>query len=56
MTLPRGEPDLRLAVNRGLARLYRSADIEAIFREWLGELGRPSMLLAALYYLQGIPE
>jgi ABC-type amino acid transport substrate-binding protein len=56
LTLPRGEPDLRLAVNRGLARLYRSADIEAIFREWLGELGRPSMLLAALYYLQGIPE
>ncbi len=56
LTLPRGEPDLRLAVNRGLARLYRSADIETIFSEWLGELGRPSMLLAALYYLQGIPE
>jgi glutamate/aspartate transport system substrate-binding protein len=56
LTLPREEPDLRLAVNRGLAQLYRSGDIEGIFREWLGDLGRPSMLLAALYYLQGIPE
>jgi ABC-type amino acid transport substrate-binding protein len=56
LTLPRGEPDLRLAVNRSLARLYRSMEIEAIFQKWLGALGRPSVLLTALYYLQGIPE
>jgi glutamate/aspartate transport system substrate-binding protein len=56
LTLPRGEPDLRLAVNRSLARLYRSMEIEAIFQKWLGALGRPSVLLIALYYLQGIPE
>lgn len=56
LTLPRGDPDLRLAVNRSLARLYRSMEIEEIFQKWLGALGRPSVLLTALYYLQGIPE
>ncbi len=56
LTLPRGDPDLRLAVNRSLARLYRSMEVEAIFQKWLGALGRPSVLLTALYYLQGIPE
>jgi ABC-type amino acid transport substrate-binding protein len=56
LTLPRGEHDLRLAVNRALAALYRSGEIEPIFERWLGPLGRPSMLLTALYYLQGIPE
>jgi glutamate/aspartate transport system substrate-binding protein len=56
LTLPRGEPDLRLAVNRGLAQLFRSAEIQAIFQKWLGGLGRPSILLSALYYLQSIPD
>jgi len=56
LTLPRGEPDLRLAVNRALAQLYRSNEIEPIFEKWLGALGRPSVLLSALYYLQSIPE
>jgi ABC-type amino acid transport substrate-binding protein len=56
LTLPRGEHDLRLAVNRALARLYRSGEIQSIFDRWLGPLGSPSVLLAALYYLQSIPE
>jgi ABC-type amino acid transport substrate-binding protein len=56
LTLPRGEHDLRLAVNRALARLYRSGEIQSVFDRWLGALGSPSMLLAALYYLQSIPE
>jgi len=56
LALPRGEPDLRLAVDRALAALYRSGEIESIFTRWLGPLGKPSMLLSALYYLQSIPE
>jgi ABC-type amino acid transport substrate-binding protein len=56
LTLPRGEHDLRLAVNRALARLYRSGEIQSVFDRWLGPLGSPSVLLAALYYLQSIPE
>jgi len=56
LTLPRGDPDFRLEVNRALAKLYRSGEIEAVFDRWLGPLGRPSTLLTALYYLQGLPE
>jgi glutamate/aspartate transport system substrate-binding protein len=56
LALPRGEPDLRLAVDRALAALYRSGEIDSIFTRWLGPLGKPSMLLSALYYLQSIPE
>jgi ABC-type amino acid transport substrate-binding protein len=56
LVLPRGEPDLRLAVNRALAGLYRSGQVEDIFARWLGPLGSPSVLLTALFYLQSIPE
>ncbi len=56
LVLPRGDPDFRLAVDRALATLYRSGEIEAVFNHWLGPLGRPSTLLTALYYLQSIPE
>jgi len=56
LVLARGDPDLRLAVDRSLAGLYRSGEIEAVFNRWLGPLGRPSTLLTALYYLQSIPE
>lgn len=56
LALPRNDPDLRLAVNRGLASLYRDGAIEELFERWFGLLGKPSVLLSALYYLQGIPE
>jgi glutamate/aspartate transport system substrate-binding protein len=56
LALPRGAPDLRLAVNRALAGIYRSGEVEAIFQRWLGALGKPSVLLTALFYLQSIPE
>jgi ABC-type amino acid transport substrate-binding protein len=56
LVLPRNQPDLRLAVNRALAALYRSAQVDEIFERWLGPLGRPSVLLTALFYLQSIPE
>jgi len=56
LALPRDDPDLRLAVNRGLAKLYRDGAIDGLFERWFSLLGEPSVLLAALYYLQGIPE
>jgi ABC-type amino acid transport substrate-binding protein len=56
LTLPRGDPDLRLAVNRSLAALYRTGQVEEVFQRWLGTLGAPSVLLSALFYLQSIPE
>jgi ABC-type amino acid transport substrate-binding protein len=56
LTLPRGDPDLRLAVNRSLAAMYRSGQVDEVFQRWLGALGSPSVLLSALFYLQSIPE
>lgn len=56
LVVPRNDPDFRLAVNRGLARVYRSGEIVQVYERWLGPLGKPGMLLNALYYLQRIPE
>lgn len=46
----------RLAVNRELARLYRSGEIYAIYDRWLGVLGTPGPLLKDLYFLNGLPD
>jgi ABC-type amino acid transport substrate-binding protein len=54
--LPRGDHDFRLAVNRVLAGLYRGGGIEKVYKQWLGVLGPPSLLLSALYFIQAIPE
>jgi ABC-type amino acid transport substrate-binding protein len=56
LMLRRGDPAFRLAVNRVLARLYRSGEIPGIYRRWLGSLGRPSSLLLAMYVLHSVPE
>ena len=56
MTLPRGDSALRLEVNRALTQVYQSGDIENIFGEWFGKIGRPTGLLAAMFLLYSIPE
>lgn len=56
LPLRRDDPDFRLAVNRALAGLYRTGDIDAIFQRWLGALGRPGTLLHSMFYLSTIPE
>jgi glutamate/aspartate transport system substrate-binding protein len=56
LAIPRGDADFRLAVNRVLARLYRSGDIDKVYGRWLGKLGPPSLLLSAAFFVQGIPE
>jgi len=54
--LPRGDSSLRLEVNRALTQVYVGGEIETIFNQWLGALGRPSGLLAAMYLLNAIPQ
>ena len=54
--LPRGDSALRLEVNRGLTQVYMGGAIEGIYAQWLGPLGRPSGLLAAMYLLYSIPD
>lgn len=54
--LPRNDSAFRLEVNRALTQIYLSPEIDTIFTQWLGRLGRPSGLLAAMYLLNAIPE
>jgi len=56
LPMRRDDPDFRLAVNRALAGIYRSGDIDGIFQRWLGALGIPGPLLHAMFYLSAIPE
>jgi ABC-type amino acid transport substrate-binding protein len=54
--LPRNDSAFRLVVNSALTQVYLSGEIDPIFAKWLGKLGRPSGLLAAMYLLNSIPE
>ena len=54
--LPRNDSALRLEVNKALTAVYASGDIENIFNQWLGRLGKPTNLLAAMYLLYSIPD
>jgi glutamate/aspartate transport system substrate-binding protein len=54
--LPRNDSAFRLEVNRALTQVYLSGEIDQIFAKWLGPLGRPSGLLAAMYLLNAIPD
>lgn len=56
LMMRRGDHDFRLAVNRVLARIYRSGEIEKIYGRWLGPLGPPSVLLSATYFIQNLAE
>lgn len=56
LALPRNDSGFRLEVNRALTQVYTSGDIEGIFEQWLGKMGRPTGLLAAMFLLNSIPE
>jgi ABC-type amino acid transport substrate-binding protein len=52
----RRDADFRLAVDRVIARLYRSGEVGPIYGRWFGSLGQPSPMLGAMYLLQSLPE
>jgi ABC-type amino acid transport substrate-binding protein len=56
LALPRGDSALRLEVNKALTQIYMTPEIERIFNQWMGKLGQPSGILAAMYLLNSIPE
>jgi glutamate/aspartate transport system substrate-binding protein len=56
LMLRRGDADFRLAVNRVLARLYRSGAIVQVYERWFGSFERTSNLLQAMYLLHSVPE
>ncbi|HMB36403.1 MAG TPA: amino acid ABC transporter substrate-binding protein, partial [Methylomirabilota bacterium] len=49
LMLRRNDPDFRIAVDRSLARLYRSGEVITIYRRWLGSLGAPDALQLATW-------
>jgi len=57
IALPRGDWELRLAVNTALAEIARSGEAERIFGRWFAQLGvQASPLLRAIYLLNAVPE
>jgi ABC-type amino acid transport substrate-binding protein len=56
LAVRRDDPDFRLAVNRALVDLYGSGEIDPIFYRWLANLGQPSPLLNAMFYLSTLPQ
>ncbi len=52
----RGDASFRLAVDRVLIRLYRSAEVVPIYEKWFGPFPEGTNLIAALYVLNSVPE
>ena len=52
----RRDSDFRLAVDRSLARLYRTGDIGPVFQRWFEPLGNPGDVLKIMFLLNGLPE
>ena len=56
LAMPRNDSAFRLEVNKALTQVYVSGEIERIFGQWLGKLGRPTPLLSAMFLLNSIPD
>lgn len=52
----RNDADFRLAVNRGLARVYRSGEVDRIFARWFGDDAEPTALLKTVFFLYGFAD
>ena len=56
LMLRRGDAAFRLTVDRVLARMYASGEIESIYGAWLGPLGKPTLPLLTMYLLNALPD
>jgi len=57
IVLPQGDWAFRLAVNSGLAKLFRSGEVIQIYSKYFGDLGfRPSVWLGAVFMFGGLPD
>lgn len=54
--VPRNDADYRFAVNRGLADVYRSGEVDRIFQRWFGDGAEPSRLLETIYFIYGFSD
>ena len=56
LMLRRGDAGFRLAVNRGLATLYRTGEVEPIFEKWFGSMRTAGQLIGVMYIINSLPE
>ncbi len=56
LMLRRGDADFRLAVDRELARIYRTGELFNIYDRWFGAISPPGPLLDSMVFLLGLPE
>lgn len=57
LMLPQNDSEFRLVVNATLARIYRSGEINEIFKKWFDPMGvEMSDLLAANFRIHGLPD
>ena len=57
MIVPRGDTAFRLAADRALASLYRTARIRRFYHNWFGRYGEPlSPIVEAMYQFQAVGE
>jgi len=56
IALPRGDWQMRLAVNTALSQIYRSGAIGEIYGRWFGALGRPGPIVEMTYLFGALPE
>lgn len=57
LMIQRGDTEFRLAVDRALAALYRTARIRRIYHTWFGRYGEElSPIVAAMYQFQAVGE
>ena len=57
IVLPRGDWALRLAVNSGLADIFRSTQIVNVFGKWFNQIGlKPGPLLLSAFTLGALPQ
>jgi len=56
LALPKGDNDFRLVVDRALAKLYRTGEINSVFKASFGNEANPSDLVKAMYLLNALPE
>lgn len=54
--LPRGDWQMRLAVNSALAQIYRGGAVREIFGRWFGAIGRPGPVIEAAFLFGALPE
>ena len=55
IVLPRGDPDFRLAINSGIARVFRSGEIIEIYSKYFGGI-TPHLWLGAIFRFGALPE